>query len=157
MFSIMYLQLILVSRVTLVTWLPDLRSLTQVKFASHSVCISLSGQQELCWSQSQRRRPEGWGPTVMHTSLRQGKEKQEIIARPSNLCLEVTPITSAPFHWPEWVTQPSQLQGRWGWTFSVYLEEQEMEYLKTPLYCSITVLYSTTSHNLLTYFHTGGY
>jgi len=157
MFSIMYLQLILVSRVTLVTRLPDLRSLTQVKFASHSLCISHSGQQELCWSQSQRHRPEGWGPIVTHTSLRQDKEKQEIIGRSLNLCLEVTPITSAPFHRPEWVTQPSQLQGRWGWTFTMYLEQQEMEYLKTSLYCSITVLYSTASHNLLNYFHTGEY
>lgn len=157
MFSIMYLQLILVNRVTLVTRLPDLRSLTQVKFASHSLCISHSGQQELCWSQSQRHRPEGWGPIVTHTSLRQDKEKQEIIGRPLNLCLEVTPITSAPFHRPEWVTQPSQLQGRWGWTFTMYLEEQEMEYLKTSLYCSIIVLYSTASHNLLNYFHTGEY
>lgn len=75
--------------------------------------------------------------------------------RPLNLCLEVAPITSAPFRRPEWVTQPRQLQGRWGWTFTVYLEERAMGYLKTSPNCSVAVLCSPVSHDLLNCFHTG--
>lgn len=153
MFSIMYLQLMLVSRVTLVTRLPDLRSLTQVKFASHSLCICHSGQQDLCRSVTEAQT-RGMGPHC-DAHLAEVGEGQTGDYRPLNLCLEVAPITSASLRRPEWVTQPSQLQGRWGWTFTVYLEERVVGYLKTSPNCSVALLCFPVSHDLLNCFHTG--
>ena len=85
----------------------DLRSLTQLKFTSHSLCISDSSQQAGCTGHSHRGAdPRDWVPSwcALPRSLRQGKEKQDITNRLLKLCLEVTPITSAPFRQPKWHT-----------------------------------------------------